>query len=278
MSEQDALAKSLLELEEQLSSLGTVQQVLAKAQEGCELATQKLTEAEQSWESWTAEQKQLIGELVRVTAQSVTSVHTVTEQLESVGSSLLSLGNAIQRVDFPQRLDKIDLAVSSQLALMTALQAEIERKHLNLLAEIEQGRSNMVADSDARQVVLLTQLEMSYANLLTESGKRHDSLLAEIEKNHTSLLAESGMQYDSLFAEIKEGNTALLDLSGKRYDNLLVGAEQKYAGLLSDANEKHDHLQESITKAKRRVVLWVLLPVLSALSVVCLGWLLGALR
>lgn len=182
MSEQtepDLLAESLLKLEEELSSLGAVQQALNSAREKIEsaheqykLATEKLEGTEQEIRTWAAGQKQIVTELMQRVEQTASEMSDAITQLDSASNSLVSLGKAIQDVNFPQRLDKIDFAVSSQssqLSMMTAFQADVAKKLADLHADQQDRHTSLLAEIEQRYKGLLDDTKQKYSNLLLYS-------------------------------------------------------------------------------------------------------------
>jgi hypothetical protein len=118
--EQNLLSQSLLKLEEELTSFGEVHQALKAAHE-------QLIKAEHEWDRLTKEQQQTALELVGNTKAAIAATHAVTAQAETLARALLPLAKAIESVNFPMRLDKVDMAVSTQALALSSLQGTTER-------------------------------------------------------------------------------------------------------------------------------------------------------
>lgn len=153
--EQNILSDSLVKLQEELNTFSTVHHELKTARE-------KLIEAEQEWEKLTLEQQQTAQQLVGATRRAIDATQAVTSQAESLTGALIPLAKAIENVNFPMRLDKIDLAVSMQAATYATLQAITERNFSSLqeratknedcvLTLVKQG-----ASTRKRQLVIIT--------------------------------------------------------------------------------------------------------------------------
>lgn len=118
--EQNILSESLLRLEEELTSFGAVQMALKNAHE-------QLIKAKKEWNRLTKEQQQTAEELVGNTKDAIAATHAVTAQAGKLANALLPLAKAIESVNFPMRLDKVDMAVSTQASLLSSLQGTTER-------------------------------------------------------------------------------------------------------------------------------------------------------
>jgi hypothetical protein len=118
--EQDILTQSLLKLEEELGAFGAVHHKLKEAHD-------QLSQAEIEWQRLTKEQQQTALELVGATKHAIAATHAVTAQAETLAGALLPLAKAIENVNFPMRLDKVDMAVSTQALAISSLQATSER-------------------------------------------------------------------------------------------------------------------------------------------------------
>lgn len=135
--DQDILSKALLELQDELVTF-------VKVQDALKIAHNKLTEAEQEWGKLTKEQQQTALELVAATKNAIAATHTVTSQAESLAGALIPLAKAIENVNFPVRLDKIDLAVSTQASMMSAFKGNTEHAFNDLHSTMEKGRKRDV--------------------------------------------------------------------------------------------------------------------------------------
>ncbi len=118
---QDVLTNSLLKLEEELTSFGTIQNALVNARKD-------LQKAEQEWERLTKEQQQSALTLVSATKSAIETTNLVVDQTKTLAASLIPLAKAIETVNFPLRLDKIDMGLSTQVSTLTSLQGKIERE------------------------------------------------------------------------------------------------------------------------------------------------------
>jgi hypothetical protein len=136
--QQDILTQALLKLQGELATFGKVQHALKTAHE-------QLTKAEQEWDKLTREQQQTAVELVGATKDAIAATHAVTTQAESLTGALIPLAKAIENVNFPVRLDKIDLAVSTQASTMASFQGTTDRGFSDLRAELEKSGKRDVA-------------------------------------------------------------------------------------------------------------------------------------
>ena len=123
---QDVLSNALLKLEDELKTFGSVRNKLEKAEEQLE-GTQVVL-------------KQLAGE----TSKAIAAVTDVTNQTVSLSKTLVPLAKAIEGVNFPLRLDKIDMAVSTQASTTASLQVTFERGMSTLNASLATVNNNLV--------------------------------------------------------------------------------------------------------------------------------------
>lgn len=134
-NQQDILSQTLMRLEKELTSFGTIQNVLKEASE-------KLMHAEKEWEKLTREQQQSAIELVNATKSAINATDVVTTQTKELADSLIPLAKAIETVNFPLRLDKIDMAAATQASTLASLQGVTERgfsDNRGALQNIEKG-------------------------------------------------------------------------------------------------------------------------------------------
>ncbi len=129
---QDILSQALLEFQDELTTFGKVQKALKSAHD-------ELIRAEREWEKLTKEQQQTALELVSSTKDAVAATHAVTNQTESLAGALIPLAKAIEQVNFPMRLDKIDLGISTQASTMATFHGAIDRGFNGLNEEIEKN-------------------------------------------------------------------------------------------------------------------------------------------
>lgn len=134
--DQDILSKSLLRLQEELTSFGKVHGALKTAHE-------ELIKAELEWKDLTVKQQLTAQDLVGATKAAIAATHAVTLQAETLAGALLPLAKAIENVNFPLRLDKIDMAVSTQASMVSSLQATTERNLTNLQDRIAKADDTM---------------------------------------------------------------------------------------------------------------------------------------
>jgi len=130
---QDILSQTLLRLELELDTFGTVQSSLKEAHE-------KLEDAKKEWDQLTKEQQQSALKLVDATQSAISTTNEVTTQAKSLTGALLPLAKAIENVNFPLRLDKIDMAVSTQASTLATFQGTTERGLNDLRVEIEAAK------------------------------------------------------------------------------------------------------------------------------------------
>jgi hypothetical protein len=117
---QDILTISLLKLEEELTTFGKFQNALVNARED-------LKKAEQEWATLTKEQQQSALTLVNATKTAIETTNLVVAQTKSLTETLIPLARAIETVNFPLRLDKIDMAVATQASTLSSFQTKTER-------------------------------------------------------------------------------------------------------------------------------------------------------
>lgn len=130
---QDILTQSLLKLENELNTFGTIQSSLKEAHE-------KLEHAKKEWDTLTKEQQQSALRLVGATQSAIDTTNQVTVQAESITKALIPLAKAIENVNFPLRLDKIDMAVSTQASTMGTFQRTLETGIGDLRAEMVEAK------------------------------------------------------------------------------------------------------------------------------------------
>lgn len=175
-SNQDLLSEALIDLQNELKTFGKIGDAL-------EGAHKKLTAAEKEWERLTVvqqenadnaqkkwakaaqdqqkewsivsksqqdewiklsqEQQEKATKLVKATEDAIIVTKSVTVQTQRLTESILPLAKAIENVNFPLRLDKIDLAVSSQLSSLSSLQGTTERGFGDLRGKIEYSSKAM---------------------------------------------------------------------------------------------------------------------------------------
>ncbi len=124
--QQDILSQSLLKLEDELKSFGTVRS--------------KLKEASEQLEKADIELKQLAGE----TKKAIVAVEAVTDQTVALSKALIPLAKAIEGVNFPLRLDKIDMAVSTQASTLATFQGTTERGINDLNNEVKRNGKSVL--------------------------------------------------------------------------------------------------------------------------------------
>jgi hypothetical protein len=131
--QQDTLIENLSKLQEELDSFGKVRDVLKDANE-------HLTNAMQEWDKLTKEQQQTTLELAEATKGAITGLNSATSKTELLIDILHPLAKAIHDVNFPGRLDKIDMAVSTQTLTMVSFQEVTGRSFTVLQSKMEKGR------------------------------------------------------------------------------------------------------------------------------------------
>jgi len=134
--EQNILSLSLIKLQEELTTFSEVHGALKGAHE-------ELIKAEQEWKQLTEEQQQTASQLVGATENAIVATNAVTVQAETMAGALIPLAKAIENVNFPLRLDKIDMAVSTQASTLAAVQGTTERHFNGLHDRIGKNDENM---------------------------------------------------------------------------------------------------------------------------------------
>jgi chromosome segregation ATPase len=119
--EQDVLTQALTRLQGELEQFDGVQKALKGAH-------QRLVEAEQEWGALTAEQQRMAAELVKMTKAAIEATQAVTERASALTSALIPLAKAIENVNFPLRLDKLDMAVTTHASALSSLQNQVDRR------------------------------------------------------------------------------------------------------------------------------------------------------
>lgn len=118
---QDVLTQALTKLQGELEQFDGVQKALKGAH-------QRLVEAEQEWGALTAEQQRTAAELVKMTKAAIEATQAVTGQASALTSALIPLAKAVENVNFPLRLDKIDMAVTTQASTLASFQSAADRR------------------------------------------------------------------------------------------------------------------------------------------------------
>lgn len=118
---QDVLTQALTKLQGELELFDGVQKALKGAH-------QRLVEAEKEWGALTTEQQRTAGELVQMTKAAIEATQAVTGQASALTSALIPLAKAVENVNFPLRLDKLDMAVTTQASTLSSFQAETNRR------------------------------------------------------------------------------------------------------------------------------------------------------
>lgn len=140
----DQLTEALERLKQELSAFGDVQEALKTAHD-------KLTRAEQEWENLTKEQQATAKELVAATKEAIAATKAVTDNSGKLTDALVPLAEAINEVNFPLRLDKIDLAVATQASHSAKLLNEIGSVDEN----VAEGFSKVDANALATKKLIL---------------------------------------------------------------------------------------------------------------------------
>lgn len=118
---QNVLTQALTKLQDELEQFDGVQKALKGAH-------QRLVEAEKEWGALTAEQQRTATELVKMTQSAIEATQAVTGQASALTSALIPLAKAVENVNFPLRLDKLDMAVTTQSSALSSFQAEANRR------------------------------------------------------------------------------------------------------------------------------------------------------
>jgi hypothetical protein len=146
-NEQDSLSRALLRLEQELMLFGTVRNALKEAHE-------KLTTAGQEWEKVSREQQQSVSDLVNASQVALHAANVATAQTKALTEVVMPLAKAIDAVNFPLRLDKIDMVCATQASTLSALQGNADRNFTGLRGEIQ----SFATAAGKRQGVLLILL------------------------------------------------------------------------------------------------------------------------
>lgn len=125
----EMLTEAVLNLQSELDKVASVQKLLAEA-------SQRLDKADEEWKSRTAEHQRTTTELVQATKDAIQAMQDVTQKSSIMASALVPLAVAIKNVNFPLRLDKIDMAVTTQASTLAAFQAEANRR-FDILSQIK---------------------------------------------------------------------------------------------------------------------------------------------
>lgn len=141
MSDQDYLKKSLVDFQSELENFKGIQETLNQAREN-------LISAEHSWNESTAENKQSIKNVIEIVSSSIESNLIVTEKLGSLCEALGPLVKSIEAVNFPLRLDKIDMASSTQAATLVSIQSLVINEFREI-ADESHSNSESIADGFA---------------------------------------------------------------------------------------------------------------------------------
>jgi DNA repair exonuclease SbcCD ATPase subunit len=118
---QGVLTEALTQLQSELEQFDGMQKALKGAK-------QRLDEAEKEWASLTQEQQLTAAELIKATKDAIEATKAVTGQASVLTAALLPLAKAVENVDFPRRLDKIDMAVATQSSALMSFQATADRR------------------------------------------------------------------------------------------------------------------------------------------------------
>ena len=138
MSNQDYLKKSLVDFQNELETFKGLQLTLNEAKEN-------LIGAERSWNESSAENKKSIKNIIEIVSGSVASAEIVNKSLANLCESLDPLVKSIEAVNFPIRLDKIDMAVSTQASTLASVHA-LQIHEFRKLSEENHLNSNSISD------------------------------------------------------------------------------------------------------------------------------------
>ena len=191
----DILNKTLLGLESELESFGKTKDALSTAHNELSTAREELIsrtkELQEKWikeqAKWATttknqqtewmkliqEQQENAGKLVKTNEDSIVITKSVTVQAQRLAESLIPLAKAIEGVNFPLRLDKIDMAVSTQASTTASIQGAVERGFGNLHSSMESVNKNVVEASntlnskmDEARKLNITMIVLLVINLL----------------------------------------------------------------------------------------------------------------
>ena len=136
MSDQDYLKKSLVDFQAELETFKGLQETLNDAREN-------LINAERSWSSSTAANKKSIKDIIDIVSGSIESNENVTKSLDSLCKSLGPLVKSIEAVNFPLRLDKIDIAVSTHASTLSSVHTLVTHE-FRMLSEANKLNSEAI--------------------------------------------------------------------------------------------------------------------------------------
>jgi len=112
-------------------------------------AHDELETAKQKWTALTLEQQQTGQKLIDATNSAIAATQKVTVQAEAMTSALIPMAKAIEQVNFPLRLDKIDLGISTQASTMATFQGAIDRGFNGVKDELTGMRENATKEFGA---------------------------------------------------------------------------------------------------------------------------------
>lgn len=142
----DVLNATLIELEQELTSFGDLQARLKQAYD-------KLSSAEQEWSKMTEEQRESAFKLVEQTKLAIAATQAVAIEAQTMTKALVPLVKAIENVNFPNRLDKIDLTLTTQASTMANFQGATSQgfTDLRLVGETNNETAKAIL-SEVKQV------------------------------------------------------------------------------------------------------------------------------
>lgn len=138
MSDQDYLKKSLVDLQAELETFKGLQETLNDAREN-------LINAERSWSESTAANKKSIKDIIEIVSGSIASNENVTKSLAGLCKTLVPLVKSIEDVNFPLRLDKIDIAVSTHASTLSSVHTLVTHE-FRMLAEKNELNLDSIED------------------------------------------------------------------------------------------------------------------------------------
>ena len=119
--EQDVLKKSLIELQAELESLSEIKDSFEKARTN-------LVEAKSTWNAALVDNKTSIIELIRVAMNTTELADKTIKKIDKLCDSLDPIAKSIESINFPLRLDKIDMAISTQASTIASMQVHVEKE------------------------------------------------------------------------------------------------------------------------------------------------------
>ncbi len=220
----DVLSDALLQLQGELDSYKDLYQALEEAKE--KIASAESLLKSRAEDQWKANQAQLDS-----MSRAVTAIDVAAGQSKQLAESLIAVADGVNRVNFPDRLDRIDQSVAGQLAGFNDFQTSQATRHAETLTRYEElsmelgpiandlpDRVMSLGEALAAQKIQLAELEKMIAQKLSELtneirtstiqlAARHDSAnltLSTLATTLHSLQTATGREFGFVHTEIKQ--------------------------------------------------------------------------